>query len=275
MSGTGFITVTQVFTLRKGCDKIFAMQPSKSIIITRPNGRAQLRLFTFSPAGYGASFYRQWPGLLPQWVELCSVQLPGRESRLRETAVAEMGRLVETLAEELKGYFDRPMMFFGHSMGAWVAYELANQLNGEYREMLKGLLLSGRRAPYVPDRLPPIHTLPDDEFIAELQRRYGGIPEVVLKDAELMTVFLPTLRADVTLLETFRPAHRPALETPITVYGGRDDPMTLPEELAAWRKCTCREFDCMPFPGGHYYLQDRLPELLLQVNARLEWVRYG
>lgn len=251
------------------------MAASKAVLTLRPNPRAEYRLFAFSPAGYGASFYRLWPGLMPDWIEFCSVQIPGRENRLGDRPIAEMNALIEKLISELTIVFDRPMLFFGHSMGAWVAFELAGHLPEGVRKQLKGLFLSGRRAPHSPERFPPLHPLPDAEFLAELQRRYGGIPDVILNDPELLAIFLPALRADITLLETYRSPERPAFDIPMMVYAGREDAMTLPDELAAWRRYTQREFDCVTFPGGHFYLQERLPELLAHLNGYLEWVRCG
>jgi medium-chain acyl-[acyl-carrier-protein] hydrolase len=227
---------------------------SKAIVKPRPDLSAWIRLFTFPPAGFGATFYHSWASLLPAGIELNNVQLPGRENRLRESAFSNMQDLVDRLEIDLQTELDRPFAFFGHSMGAWVAFELASRFEKSGRQP-DYLFVSGRQSPATPDFLPAIHQLPDTAFIDELQHRYSGIPSTVLNDADLLALFLPSLRLDVTILETYTPTSISPLDLPIAVFNGEND-TTLPQEaLAGWKNFTRKSFSWHTFPGGHFYLQ--------------------
>ncbi len=172
-----------------------------------PRPAARLRLFCFSYAGAGGAMYRTWLDALPPSIELCAVQLPGRENRFREPAFTSMQRLVETMVPALSPAFDLPYAFFGHSMGALVAFELARALHAlPHVAPLTHLLVSGRKAPHLPEDDAPMRGLADDAFIAEIGRRYGGIPDEVLRERDLLDLLLPGLRADMTAIETH--AHR-------------------------------------------------------------------
>ena len=151
----------------------------------KPNPQAKLRLFCFHYAGGGASVFRTWSDSLPESVEVCAIELPGRGMRLRESPFTQLEPLVQHLASTLLPYLDKPFAFFGHSMGGLVSFELTRLLRTEYGVSPVHLFVSGHRAPQVPDPDPPIHTLPESEFLQEL-RRFNGTPEAVLKNAELM-----------------------------------------------------------------------------------------
>ena len=166
----------------------------------RPTNGAVLRLFCFPYAGGGAAAYRPWSNELPSQIDVCAVQLPGRETRLREAPFTRIGPLVETLERALRPYCDLPAAYFGHSMGALIAFELARQQRRLGRPGPVRLFVSGHHGPQLPDPHKPLHRLPKDEFVAEL-RRLNGTPEVVLQNAEIMELLLPYLRAD---LEDYR-----------------------------------------------------------------------
>jgi medium-chain acyl-[acyl-carrier-protein] hydrolase len=235
----------------------------------KPNPEARLRFFCFPYAGVGSVAYRGWADGLPPAVEVRPVQLPGRESRLREPAYTSLTALVAVLAETILSLLDRPYIFYGHSLGALVAFELARQLRRRQAPLPVHLFLSSRRASHLPDSRTPIYHLPDAAFTVEVQRRYNGIPQIILQDAELMALFLPTLKADFSILETYRYRDEPPFDFPISVFGGAQDPIVSAEELAAWRLHTAQAFTQLMFPGDHFFLQSQRSLLLSAISKEL------
>jgi acyl transferase domain-containing protein/surfactin synthase thioesterase subunit len=230
------------------------------------NPQPQLRLFCFPYAGAGASVFRTWSKDLPSTIEVCPVQLPGRETRLEEAAMTRLSSLVRALAQHLLPHLDVPFAFFGHSLGALISFELARELRRQNAPCPMQLFVSGCRAPQLPDRDLPIHRLPEPKFLAEL-RRLNGTPEAILQNSELMQRLLPTLRADFALLETYVYTNEPPLNCPIATFGGTQDPRVSREDLAAWRDQTQQSFTLQLLPGDHFFLlQNR--QLLLQAIAQ-------
>ncbi|MEM7769705.1 MAG: thioesterase II family protein [Cyanobacteria bacterium P01_A01_bin.37] len=234
----------------------------------QPNPNASLRLFCFPYAGGSAFTFRSWAAQLPATIELYPIELPGRGLRIREKPLPRMLSLVQTIAPFLLPYLDKPFAFFGHSMGALVSFELARLLHKEYKCSPSHLFVSGRRAPQVPDPDPPIHTLPNSEFLQEL-RRLNGTPEAVLQNDELMQLLLPTLRADFAVLETYVYTPQPLLDYPITAFGGLQDPEVCCEVLEAWRDQTRAAFSLHMFPGDHFFLHTAQSLLLQSLNQTL------
>jgi medium-chain acyl-[acyl-carrier-protein] hydrolase len=233
----------------------------------RPEARA--RLFCFPHAGAGASSYRLWSQGLPESIEVCAVQLPGREDRLREPPIPSIVDVVAALMPHLEPELDRPFAFFGHSMGAIVAAEVAALLHARGGPAPAHLVVSARRPPGWPSPETPMHTLNDRDFIEEVQRRYGGIPPEVARDNEMMSLLLPAVRADIAALELHRPPARPPLPFPITVFGGSEDARTPREHLDAWRGQTAASFRVRVFPGGHFYLAAERAAVLNDIGASL------
>lgn len=225
-----------------------------------PRPAARMRLFCFSYAGGGAAVFRPWALTMPADVEVAAVLLPGRESRLREPPMRSMSELLAALIPALEPQLDRPFAFFGHSMGSLVAFEVARALQRRGGPAPRRLLVSGRRAPHLPEREPPIHQLDDDAFIAEIQRRYNGIPPELLQYPELLELLLPALRADMSVIETHRPHDdgQPPVpfNGPISVFGGRDDTRATRQELEGWNAHTPEPLVLRQFGGGHFYFSD-------------------
>lgn len=244
-----------------------AMLDTPWLVISQPQPAARLRLFCFPYAGGGAIIYRQWPASLPTDVEVCAVQPPGRETRFRETALTSVSSLVSEVVAALPLFLDRPFAFYGHSLGALVAFETAHELRQRGLPVPEHLFLASRRAPQLPDPRPPIHALPQADFVQQVQQRYGGIPEAIRSDAELMALFLPLLRADFTALETYRCDGVAQLDCPITVFGGSNDITLSPADLAGWQRYTQGSFAMKMFPGDHFFLHSR--SLLLEELARV------
>ncbi len=238
------------------------------LAFSRPSPQARLRLFCFPHAGLGASVYRSWVGELDPDVDICPVQLPGRESRQLEPPFRSMDALADAVADALRPYFDTPFAFFGHSMGALVAFEVAGRL-GESAAPVH-LFVSARRAPHIPDRLPPLGPLDDKAFVDEIQRRYGGIPSPVLECEDLMAMLLPRLRADVAVLEDYAFRAGRILPCSISVFGGDDDSTVSVPDLEAWGEHSRRDGRVRLLRGGHLFLQEQRDALLSFIRADLE-----
>ena len=237
------------------------------VTFPQPNQRANLRLFCFPYAGGSSVIFRTWANNLPKSIEVCSIELPGRGSRFSEAPFTRLDLLVEAIAPSLLPYLDKHFAFFGHSMGAVISFEVTRLINKKYGLLPVHLLIAGRHAPQLPDRNPPIHTLPEPDFIEKLCR-YNGMPKQVLENPELMAIFLPILRADFAICETYNYTDEPPLSCPITVFGGLQDSETSIDELEAWRNQTNNSFSLHLLPGDHFFIQsDQL--LLLQLISQV------
>ena len=236
------------------------------VVRARPNPDAAFRLFCIPHAGGGASTFRGWADSLPADVEVCAVQLPGRENRMAETPFTHVAPLVEAWAEAAAPWLDRPFAVFGHSNGALVAFEWARWLRRTGGPQMAHLFASGRRAPDLPPRQRDTHDLPDHEFLADL-RSLGGMPEEVLAHPELLQLLLPVLRADLTVHETYRWYPEPPLELPVTAYVGNADHKVCRDEAEGWERHTTKAFTLRVFPGDHFYLASQR-DLLLKTLAK-------
>jgi len=232
-----------------------------------PRPRARLRLFCFPYAGGGASVYRGWGSRLPGDVEVCPVQLPGRESRLRDQPFSRPEPMIHALVDVLQPYMDLPFVFFGHSMGSMIGFELSRELRRQGRKLPLTLFVSGRRAPHLPPRDEEvIHDLPEPEFIEKL-RELNGTPEEVLQHEELMKLLVPILRADFGVNETYEYTEEEPLQAGISAFGGIGDKDVLREDVEAWRQYTTGRFRARMFPGDHFFIHGN-KDLVLEAVAR-------
>lgn len=195
--------------------------------------------------------------------------MPGREMRLSEALYTRIDPLVEAMDRELRPWLDIPFAVFGHSMGALLAFEWMRKLRRDGASMPVWLFLSGRRAPDAPDDSHLLHPLPDDEFVKELTRIYDGIPQEFLADKALLEVFLPILRADIAVVESYRFHEDEPLDCPITVFSGVNDSSVSWNQLQAWKRHTHRRFSMQVLPGGHFYSQRPLLQAISATLAGL------
>lgn len=244
-------------------------------LVTRPqiNHRARLRLFCFPYAGGSSFTYRPWMADLPQTVELCPIELPGRGTQIKSPALTQLKPLVKAIAHHLQPYLDKPFAFFGHSLGGIVAFETVRLLRRDYGLTPVYLFVSGSRAPHLPSKAAPIHDLPEDEFIAEL-RRLNGTPEAVFQNLELMELLLPILRTDFALLETYAYVPEAKLECPIAAFGGWQDSEVSQADLAAWQEQGSAHFSLEMFSGDHFFLHSAQSLLLKSISDKLGQVNF-
>jgi surfactin synthase thioesterase subunit/glycosyltransferase involved in cell wall biosynthesis len=221
------------------------------------------RLFCFPHAGGGASAFAGWalPGL-------CPVRLPGRESRIAEAAFERMAPLVEALAAAIEPYTKQGVAFFGHSMGAVVAFELARELRRRGLPLPRVLIASGARAPQFRRNHTPPPDPSDDQLLDQL-RSLEGTPQGLLEDPLAVRAVLPALRADTRLYRHYVYAEEAPLDCAIRAYGGVDDAHVTYAHLEAWAEQTGASFAVRRFPGGHFYLRAAPPELLRAIAEDL------
>lgn len=213
--------------------------------------------------------FRLWRELMPEYLELSAIQLPGRGARLREAPIASIPALTKEIVSELAPYLDRPYAFFGHSMGAVLALEVAQAAKKAGREGPAHLFLSARRPPHLPRLEADLHRLPDEAFLKLLGARFGGVPSEVLQEPELLALVLPALRADITALETFIAQEIQPVTCPITAYGGDGDRLVTAGQLDAWREYTSAAFRVRQFQGDHFYLNSVRAQLLSDIVETL------
>jgi len=234
------------------------MNPSPWVTLFANLPQARVRLFCFPYAGAGASAYYRWSRDLAPDVAVHAIQLPGREGRLSEPLRSDAAEMVRGIVSAIEPLLDKPYAFFGHSMGAVLAFEAARQLRT--RPPLR-LFVSGREAPHIEHPGTPLHLLPDPEFLAETVRRYDGIPPVILAEPDLVRLFLPILRADLKAIETYRYVGGPKLSCGITALHGMED-RGKPEEIRAWITHTEADFDYLEIAGGHFFIQTAREQVL-------------
>ncbi|XP_078571627.1 S-acyl fatty acid synthase thioesterase, medium chain-like [Branchiostoma floridae x Branchiostoma japonicum] len=238
---------------------------------------AAVRLICFPWAGGGSGYYNNWGKLVPNTVEVYSLRLPGREVRLKEPCHKKMEALTNdissTLLPKLK---DKPFAFFGHSMGAFTAFEVSRYLQKWYGLQPQHLFVSGVSAPQSPLRYQkdrqPVSEMSEETFLDYI-RMIGGTPEEILQNKGMMKLFLPPLRADLELLDAYNyhiPDSGPELSCPITCFDGTED---RDHDLDAWSELTSHsDFQKTKLPGGHFYLLDKTNEqtLLKHIIQTLE-----
>jgi len=254
------------------------------------------RLFVFPHAGGGAGHYRGWADWLPDGVRLEVLDLPGHATRLREPLLTEWGELTADLAGAVRARiagdaeaYERPRsggrrssidghrpaspaptprplyVLAGHSLGALLAYEVARIMDREGTPP-ELLVVSGRNAPTAGLSHRPIHALPDDEFLAALDR-LGGTPAPVLDRPDLIRVYLPALRADLRLAESYSRSPGPPLSVPIAAFAGRQDRLTDGPSVVGWARETAGAFELSILPGGHFLSLE--PAFGAALHARL------
>jgi medium-chain acyl-[acyl-carrier-protein] hydrolase len=217
--------------------------------------------------------FRTWLNVLPDSVEACPIQLPGRGPRLTQSHFTRLMPLAHAIAEGMLPYCDKPFAMFGHSMGAMLSFEVARYLRSRHGIEPAQLFVSGRRAPQVPDPEPKTFDLPEPEMIEEL-KRIKGTPEEVLENAELMQIVLPILRADFEVCQTYEYTPGEPLNCPITAFCGLADDEEDREKMEAWREQTTDDFSLRMLPGDHFFIHSSERAFLHLLARELQKLAY-
>ena len=232
---------------------------------------AGVRLFCLPHAGSGTAGFYRWKRLLPGSVAVCPVHLSGRERRMSEAPMTSAALLAGQLVAATRGLLEEPYAVFGHSMGSLLAYEFVRQISAAGLPAPRCLFASGRNAPQLQAPHRGLHLLGDEDFLAALRERYGGSQDEVLADAGLRALFLPILRADLQVVETYAYMPGPQLACPLAAFAGQDDASVSDGGLRAWAELTSAAATAERFRGDHFYhLGIGQGDLLAVIAERLD-----
>jgi medium-chain acyl-[acyl-carrier-protein] hydrolase len=239
--------------MRVDCRGNGAVTRSSQFVIAKSRPDALSRLFCFPHAGGGPVVFHDWGQRFDSEIECVALQYAGRGQRLREQPATSVEDLVGEIAANLAVLSDKPFALYGHSFGGIVAFELARELRSRGLREPHNLFVGASRPPHLELPFPKIHHLCDEEFIENVQARYGGIPAAIYGDAELREMFVPAMRADFTAYESYQYLPGEPLDCPIAAFAGAEDKAIRAESLAEWALHTIAEFNIDVLPGGHFF----------------------
>ncbi|MFH9419659.1 thioesterase II family protein [Streptomyces sp. NPDC017529] len=231
----------------------------------RRGQRPAAHLIFFPHAGGSASYYRPFAAHLGDRFDVSAIQYPGRQDRWNDPFVTSVEGLADEVVARLSPGDTTPLVLFGHSMGACVAFETARRLAELGRPAPRRLVVSGRRAPSMP-REEYLHLGTDEQLLAEVAR-LAGTDDQLLGDPEVMRMILPAVRNDYRAVELYRPPADCVLDIPLLCLNGDADPRVTREEATAWKAHTVADFHEETFTGGHFYLADH-PAAVCRAVAR-------
>ncbi|SMC22376.1 medium-chain acyl-[acyl-carrier-protein] hydrolase [Andreprevotia lacus DSM 23236] len=246
--------------------------PSASPWFAGPkNPAGLLRLYCFPYAGGSANHFLGWQSTLAPFIDIHAVQLPGRGVRFSEPPHSHWKILLDELTNAFCTHLaqqEGPYAFYGHSLGALIAFELTRRLTALQQPLPRQLAVSGCEPPAHRSPREILSTLDDDALIAGLQR-LNGTPAEVLAHRELMALLLPAIRADFSLAENYRYQPAPALSMPIAVLTGTSDPRVNADQVDRWQEetqvaCTVHRFD-----GDHFFIDSQQRAVLALLHKCL------
>jgi surfactin synthase thioesterase subunit len=225
-------------------------------------GDVEVRLLCLPPAGGSAHLYRRWTRLLPSSIGVLAVELPGRGSRLAEPPVTSLEQMVEPLCRELGPLLDRPLVVFGHSMGATLGVALCRAVQVAEPGWSPALFVAAAAEP--PDSVltKDFSFRDDDAALVGYLQKMGGTPPELLGNPEYLEMLLPPLRADLSVLAGLRPSVAPPLGCPVRVYLGDADPSVRADRIPGWERESSGPAPVTRFEGGHFFVLDPVERVL-------------
>ncbi|OJW52182.1 MAG: hypothetical protein BGO67_10270 [Alphaproteobacteria bacterium 41-28] len=243
---------------------------NNSFIQLKKVQNSHMRLICFHHAGGSASTFNSWKNAVDPRVEVYSAQLPGRETRLSEPLCNTMEEVQDSLINDFLKLGNLPCIFFGHSLGGIIAYELAKKLYLLKGILPKHLLIASIRAPHMPLRAPEAHKLNDTNFIREI-RKYEALPREIINDKEFKSYFLPIIRSDFRISESYINKETFVLDCNITTMVGDHDHSCSLIDLMAWEKYTSKNYNHFVLFGDHFFVKSNFSNLIKIINQTIDY----
>lgn len=230
--------------------------------LDRPGAVRTLVCLGFAGGGTGA--YRAWADVLDDDTDLALICYPGREGRFSEPAAQTWTGLVDDATEAVTAAARTPFVLFGHSMGGWVAFDVATRLHHRCGPSPDALVVSSCNSPVrgltEKDRFPRVED--DDDRLVRWMRTSGSLPDHILGDEDMRAMAIRLMRSDLRVRDTYEPDVRARVGVPLQVCYGADDAVIEPAVADQWRTAAAGDFEVTCLPGGHFYtpqLWRRLP----------------
>ena len=226
-------------------------------------------LYCFTYAGGSCSLYAPWARALTPAITVLGVEMPGHGARFQEPPLDAVAAMAEEAANAIEAAASHaPYAFYGHSLGALVAFETARLLQRrEHPRSLRHLFVGAARAPHLPPIMPQIGHLETAAFLDAVQHRYGGLPAVLFDEPELLEIVLPVLRADFSAYERYQFEGLSALDCPVTAFHGAEDAIVRTSAVSEWSRVTRGDFRIEELPGDHFFLNACRDTLLQTITA--------
>tara|TARA_B100000614_G_scaffold254860_1_gene270928 strand:- start:132 stop:878 length:747 start_codon:yes stop_codon:yes gene_type:complete len=235
----------------------------------KKNPHAAMRLFCFHHSGGGASAFFPWLDKLSSSIEMIAIQLPGRENRFSEPLTNNLQHIITSLREGFELYKEKPFFTFGHSLGGLISFEFIKSIHQFYSLYPRCMIISATKAAHMPFRMKPLSSL-DDETLKKEVQTYNGIEESILENDELLELFLPIIRSDFSIYESYHPKDSTPLPCDILVFSGCEDSSVNAEEIQGWAAYTTGKFEHTPFPGGHFFIKNHIKSIAEHINQLAE-----
>jgi len=226
-------------------------------------------LFCLPYAGGSEAIYYSWKKYLDSSITLHPIELKGRGKRFDEKLYESLEEAVDDIFENIKDTIvDNDYAIYGHSMGSLLAYELYYKISSENLRKPKHIFFSGYRAPSTIRKRENIYTLPDYDFMEKVID-LGGTPEELMNNQELFQIFLPIIRSDFKILETYNYKEKEnKIECDISILNGRQDSIDV-EEILGWKKHVCKGFKIFNFEGNHFFINNNVENITRIINSTL------
>ena len=231
----------------------------------KKNPYALIRLFCFHHSGGGASSYYPWIDQLSHNIEMIAVQLPGRENRFSEPLNNSVEDIVAQLSKKFSVYTDKPFFTFGHSLGALISFEFIKAVHQSFSVYPHHMIISATKAPHLPFRMEHLSQL-NDKTLKEQLRIYNGIDERILNNNEILDLFLPIIKSDFSIYETYNFSESKPFPCDILALSGMEDKTVTTEDILGWEKYTEGKFEHLSFPGEHFFVRDNQKRILEIIN---------
>ncbi|PEX96115.1 thioesterase [Bacillus cereus] len=233
------------------------------------------KLFCFPHAGGSAFSYAKWKNYFNPYIEVVPIELAGRGYRIEESLYQSMEEAVNDVYTSIVKQIEHsPYILYGHSMGSLIAYEVARKIQDSKNVLPEFLVLSGRNHPN--SKMKNIrHNLPNEQFKREVIAM-GGTPSGVLQSEELMGIFLPILRADFKIVETYiHDNNMQACDIDFLIFNGENDEFTTYNQVIKWEQYTSKTCTFYSFKGNHFFLNENIEEIANRIIRKLDSKRFS